>query len=186
LRRASLPIWPILRIIIEADDTVDEIERLSDEPLISGGASILNDAASTTTSRRPPSSNRFRLLNGKFNGSSDNLSISSTVFVVLVLVLLERLGQTHQAVATSELAHLADFADHHRGILNDAASTTTSRRPPSSNRFRLLNGKFNGSSDNLNLPFKRRNRFEDGGRREVVVDAASFKMLAPPETRPPR
>lgn len=71
---------------------------------VSGGASILNDAASTTTSRRPPSSNRFRLLNGKFNGSSDNLSISSTVSSASMMI--RKIGQMGKLARRNSLMGL--------------------------------------------------------------------------------
>lgn len=41
LRRAILPMLPSLRSIIDADETVDEMERLSVEPL-ARGLSMLN------------------------------------------------------------------------------------------------------------------------------------------------
>lgn len=70
---------------------------------ISGG-SILNDGASTTTSRRPPSTNKFRLLNGKFNGSSDNLSISSTVSSASMMI--RKIGQMGKLARRNSLMGL--------------------------------------------------------------------------------
>ncbi|GAA5876639.1 hypothetical protein JCM3774_006011 [Rhodotorula dairenensis] len=71
---------------------------------VSGGTSILNDGASTTTSRHPPSTNRFRLMNGKFNGSSDNLSISSTVSSASMMI--RKIGQMGKLARRNSLMGL--------------------------------------------------------------------------------
>ncbi|BGP34032.1 hypothetical protein JCM10296v2_005847 [Rhodotorula toruloides] len=69
----------------------------------SSAQSVLGDGASTTTSRKPPSS-RFRLMNGKFNGSSDNLSISSTVSSASVMI--RKLGQMGKLARRNSLMGL--------------------------------------------------------------------------------
>lgn len=71
---------------------------------VSGGTSNLNDGASTTTSRRPPSTNRFRLMNGKFNSSSDNLSISSTVSSASMMI--RKIGQMGKLARRNSLMGL--------------------------------------------------------------------------------
>ncbi|GAA5991665.1 hypothetical protein JCM10908_001084 [Rhodotorula pacifica] len=87
---------------------------------VSGGASsILNDGASTTTSRRPPSSNRFRLMNGKFNGSSDNLSISSTVSSASMMI--RKIGQMGKLARRNSLMGLTKAFKKDKSKDDDAA-----------------------------------------------------------------
>ncbi|GJN92405.1 hypothetical protein Rhopal_005435-T1 [Rhodotorula paludigena] len=73
----------------------------------SSAASVLGDGMSTTTGgangKKPPSS-RFRLLNNKFNGSSDNLSISSTVSSASVMI--RKLGQMGKLARRNSLMGL--------------------------------------------------------------------------------
>ncbi|BGP10036.1 hypothetical protein JCM10049v2_005919 [Rhodotorula toruloides] len=84
----------------------------------SSAQSVLGDGASTTTSRKPPSS-RFRLMNGKFNGSSDNLSISSTVSSASVMI--RKLGQMGKLARRNSLMGLTKAFKKDKGKDDESA-----------------------------------------------------------------
>ncbi|BGP26403.1 hypothetical protein Rt10032_c11g4640 [Rhodotorula toruloides] len=84
----------------------------------SSAASTLGDGASMTTSRKPPSS-RFRLMNGKFNSSSDNLSISSTVSSASVMI--RKLGQMGKLARRNSLMGLTKAFKKDKGKDDESA-----------------------------------------------------------------
>ncbi|GAA5843191.1 hypothetical protein JCM9279_001889 [Rhodotorula babjevae] len=68
------------------------------------GLSTMTGATGTTASGKKPPSSRFRMLNSKFNGSSDNLSISSTVSSASVMI--RKLGQMGKLASRNSLMGL--------------------------------------------------------------------------------
>ncbi|BGP50438.1 hypothetical protein JCM10450v2_006357 [Rhodotorula kratochvilovae] len=74
----------------------------------------------TTAGGKKPPSSRFRLLNNKFNGSSDNLSISSTVSSASVMI--RKLGQMGKLARRNSLMGLTKAFKKDKGDASDAAT----------------------------------------------------------------
>ncbi|GAA6049259.1 hypothetical protein JCM3770_005909 [Rhodotorula araucariae] len=82
--------------------------------------------------KKPPSS-RFRLLNNKFNGSSDNLSISSTVSSASLMI--RKLGQMGKLARRNSLMGLTKAFKKDKGGGDDAATTDGALPTPNANKL---------------------------------------------------
>ncbi|TNY23258.1 hypothetical protein DMC30DRAFT_44681 [Rhodotorula diobovata] len=99
------------------------------------GLSTMTGATGTTASGKKPPSSRFRMLNSKFNGSSDNLSISSTVSSASVMI--RKLGQMGKLASRNSLMGLTKAFKKGAKDGDDAATIDGVLITPSSSANKL-------------------------------------------------
>lgn len=139
----------------------------------------MNDGASTTASHRPPPSNRFRLLNGKFNGSSDNLSIMSTVSSASVMI--RKIGQMGKLARRNSLMGLTKaFKRDKKGDEYDAVGADVASNSKLSKKDNIPAGMSPAAAlaRQQQLAYAQQEAAEERARQAAAAEAA---RLGPPK-----